>query len=290
MNSDSAFYIGKAHTVCEDYSVASGNGSFDGGEKASEKSSEPYVIVADGCSSSPDTDVGARLLVRSAARLLRAPGKLTAASLREHYEVAARRALAQATLLDLDPQCVDATLLTVNVHAGEFVAACYGDGLVALQARRGGCLDVYSISFSEGYPRYPSYAEQPERGRFFESLTRNVKEVAHYRMSSGDGSVQLKESHTSTDPLEIFAGKTEDYEYVAVMTDGVRSFVEMTRTETVKRVEPVALEVVIPDLLAFKSPTGAFVRRRLNKFLNECRRKNRHHNDDLAIGVVYLGE
>jgi hypothetical protein len=290
MNSDSAFCIGRSHRICQDYSVAGGNGSFDGGEKKSGKSSEPYVIVADGCSSSPDTDVGARLLVRSAARVLRAPGKRSAASLREHYEGAARLALAQATLLDLNPQCVDATLLTVNVHAGEFIAACYGDGVIALQARCGGYLDVYSISFSDGYPLYPSYAEQPERRRFFESLSSNVKEVVHYRMLSSDRSILLKESHTSTDPLEIFAGKAEEYEYVAVMTDGIRSFTEVTRTETTKRVEPVALEKLIPDLLTFKSPAGAFAQRRLNKFLNECQKKNRQHNDDLAVGVVHLGE
>ena len=55
---DCAFRMGRTHLVCQDYAAVAA-GEF------------PCVLLADGCSWSPDTDMGARLLVRSALTTLR---------------------------------------------------------------------------------------------------------------------------------------------------------------------------------------------------------------------------
>ncbi len=278
MNAHSAFVKGKAHEVCQDYASS---GCIE---------STPYVILADGCSSSPDTDTGARLLVKSAERSLRARIKQASSFLQEEHEEAARLALRHASVLQLAPQCVDATLLTVKVVGDDFFATCYGDGIIALQSR-GGQLDVYSISFVEGYPRYPSYASQCERRRMFETHNMNIKEITHYTFFRGDDHTVAShtDTRTSRDALEIFTGSVKDYEFVAILSDGFNSFVELTRTETSRKTEPVKLERLIGSLLDFKNTQGAFVRRRLNKFLSDAQKNNWQHNDDLAIGVVYLG-
>src|SRR5215203_2249321 len=76
MNTDCFFNIGATHSVCQDYVVAS-----------------PYLILSDGCSSSPDTDIGARLLVKAAERVC---GKY---EIEEVHKESARLALGWAKLL-----------------------------------------------------------------------------------------------------------------------------------------------------------------------------------------------
>ena len=56
MNANSAINIGATHSLCEDYVIAQSEGH--------------YVILSDCCSSSPDTDIGARLLVKAAENIL----------------------------------------------------------------------------------------------------------------------------------------------------------------------------------------------------------------------------
>ena len=278
MNADSAFVIGRSHAVCQDYAVA---GSIQNRASAS------YTIVADGCSSSPDTDIGARLLVKATERLLRARGELTESGVSELYDDASAAALKQARLIGLSACAIDATLLTVLAFDGRVTAACYGDGTIALQSR-GGDLDVYSISFEDSRPRYPSYAHQPQRRKVFDDLCGNSKRVSHLRFNARQGIIDL-ETRISLDAIELFAADASDYEYAAVITDGVESFVRMALTETTRQVERVESEEILEDLLGFKSFCGAFAKRRLSRFLTECHRKNWRNNDDLAVGAVYLG-
>lgn len=53
MNSDSLFVIGSDHDICQDYVAHHNNGV------------KSYIVLADGCSGSKDSDVGARVLVKS---------------------------------------------------------------------------------------------------------------------------------------------------------------------------------------------------------------------------------
>ena len=46
MNTDGAFYIGTTHEVCQDYCMAENDA----------------IVVSDGCSGSPGTDMGSRVL------------------------------------------------------------------------------------------------------------------------------------------------------------------------------------------------------------------------------------
>ena len=55
MNTDFYCEIGDSHVACEDYALAG---------KINDNIS--YAIVADGCSSSPNVDVGARVLAHAA--------------------------------------------------------------------------------------------------------------------------------------------------------------------------------------------------------------------------------
>ena len=141
MNTDATINIGSAHSICQDYVIARSG----------------YVILSDGCSSSPDTDIGARLLVKALDQLLKNPTDVEAL-----HKRAARVALDWAGMIALPPQSVDATLMSIHVTNEDLIIACSGDGVIILESQAG-VFEVYAISSPSGYPFYASYAHQPER-------------------------------------------------------------------------------------------------------------------------------
>ena len=242
MNSDAIIDIGSTHAVCQDYAIAK----------------RDYVILSDGCSSSPDTDIGARLLVRALDQQLSADATKQIAEL---HADAARTALGWADMLALPPQSVDATLLSAHVTDDELIIASSGDGVIILESQSG-ALDVRPISSPSGYPFYPSYLHQPDR----------LSEMV---------------SHQRCTETIVFKLNAAAYKYAAIASDGLTSFFHTNETANGKRVEPVRLADVLAELWSFKNSHGAFVARRLKRF-----KKDTHwqHADDLALAVLHLGD
>lgn len=271
MNADSAFRMGSTHEVCQDYAAADACGACG-----------PYAVLADGCSSSPDTDVGARLLVKAAERLLRESGGPHANSLAELHAEAARIALSWAALLGLRPQAIDATLLTAHLHGGELVVGCSGDGVVCLQTTEG-ALDAYVVSYPQGYPVYPAYAHQPARLRALADTGLLSKEVTHLRADSTEGPLRPARVSEGGALTEVFAVRVADYRFVTLLSDGLHSFLRPGTAES------IPAESALPELVNYKNTRGAFVGRRMQGFLKACRRKGWRHADDLSLAALYLG-
>jgi hypothetical protein len=297
MNADSVFVIGSTHTVCQDY-VVSGNPQ---GAQA------PYVILSDGCSSSLDTDIGARLLVKSAERILNTAPHT---DIRHVHATAAGEALKLAALLGLIPQAVDATLLTAQVREHELVLACSGDGVIAIQDWSG-VLEAYSIAYPSGYPRYPTYSQQPDRlaalGRCEERPAETIsaelaaapashdsasiqKEIKYYRAHPSRPSLELQDSFTSTEETEVFSFDARSSQYAILLSDGIHSFCTSRGSESSKRAQPILFPSFARELLSFKNTRGAFTGRRLRRFLKDCRERAWQHTDDFALGAIYLGD
>jgi serine/threonine protein phosphatase PrpC len=242
MNADAIINIGSTHTICQDYAIAREN----------------YVILSDGCSSSRDTDIGARLLVRALDQTLRTPTTHDIAAL---HADAARTSLTWANMLALPPQSVDATLLSAHVSNDDLIIACSGDGVIILESQSG-ALDVHPISSPSGYPFYPSYLHQPDR----------LHEMVSHNRS------------TETIVLQLNAAA---YKYAAIASDGLTSFFHTQTTPNGKRVEPVRLSDVLAELWSFKTSHGAFVERRLKRFKKDTCWQ---HADDLSLAVIHLGD
>lgn len=272
MHADSAFRIGSTHAVCQDYAVA---GLCERGR--------PYAVLSDGCSSSTDTDVGARLLVKAAERLLRESGGPPASGLAGLHAEAARLALSWAEMLGLRPQAVDATLLTAHLNGEELVIGCSGDGVVCLQTVEG-ALDAYAVSYPEGYPVYPAYAHQPARLRALAEAGRARKEVTRLRAASIEERLRTESVSEGGALTEVFAVKADGYRFAALFSDGVQSF------SLSGRAEAVLLETVLPELVSFKNTRGAFVGRRMQMFLKDCQQKGWRHADDVTLAALHLGD
>jgi serine/threonine protein phosphatase PrpC len=258
MNADSTINIGSTHTLCQDYAIARNE----------------YVILADGCSSSPDTDIGARLLVKALDQIIEKPTAID-----ELHKEAARLALGWANMIALPPESVDATLLSIHITANELIVACSGDGVIMLESQTG-ILDVYVISSPSGYPFYPSYVHQPERLAELVNNNRHTRSIKNFSSNI----VTTIDSLTVTFKLNV-----ADYKYAAVASDGINSFFHTQQATNGKRVEPVGLSDVLDEFWSFKNSHGAFVERRMKRFRKDTHARGWQHADDLAIGVIHLG-
>jgi len=257
MNSDATISIGSTHSVCQDYAIARSD----------------YVVLSDGCSSSPDTDIGARLLVKALDQRLS-----KAADVEELHKEAAQAALSWAGMLGLPAQSVDATLLSAQIKGEDLIIACSGDGVIILESRSG-ALHVYAISSPSGYPFYPTYAHQPERLAELVANDRSTKEI-----KNGD-------RITTSDALTIaFKLNVADYKYAAIASDGFNSFFHTQQATNGKRLQPLSLPDVLREFWSFKNSHGAFVERRMKRFKKDSQPKGWQHADDLSIAVIHLGD
>jgi hypothetical protein len=250
----------------------------------------PYLILSDGCSSSPDTDMGARLLVKAAERLLLARAyRRSSNALSKMHSEAARVALRWAERIGLPPQAVDATLLTAHLHEDELTLGCSGDGVLLLQSRAG-ATDVYVIHCPSGYPLYPAYSHQPERLAALRDRGCDRKEVQHFRRAEVSAPLRLEKAWTSHLWTEVLAVNARDYKYAVLFSDGIDSFFAARRTETGRMIDAIPLDQVLRELISFKSLGGNFVGRRINRFMKDCQSKGWRHADDLAVGALHLGD
>jgi hypothetical protein len=120
MAADAFFRMGSHHKVCQDYAVS---GIFAG---------RPYAMLADGCSSSQDTDYGARFLVSAASRRLHrlVDGLIEAKDI-------ITDAVAMARVVGVSQRSLDATLLCAigGDFGGRVIQS--GDGVIAARRHDG---------------------------------------------------------------------------------------------------------------------------------------------------------
>ncbi len=259
MNADCAFWIGSTHRVCQDYALAGRTGD------------TTYAVLADGCSGSPDTDIGARLLAKSAEQRLPLSGG------------AIENAAACADALGLPPACLDATLLTITAADGTFTARCFGDGVVAI-GQPDGTIEAFVVSFAASYPRYLSYTLDAARQRLWLKQPGNTKTVQRWVL----GETLPAEPETSELDWEQWTASTADYRFVAVLSDGVQSFTRSVATDTSRTTQTVPVGDVLALLLAFKGGQGQFVQRRVRAFQRECAARGWTHADDVSLAVVWI--
>lgn len=267
---DFAIAIGSAHAVhgvCQDYARFGGTPD------------NAYVLVADGCSSTKDSEIGAKLLILAAEKYVQ--DELID---EEYHDKTIQLAQTYTKGLGLPDSCLDATLLTIRKCGSLYYGSIYGDGLI-VQCRKDNILSVAKVSYASGYPNYLSYRLRPDRLKGMDMVaTVNLCEI------HPDGQIKMAQ-HYDIDYKKD--GKTchfskfqDDATFMAIMTDGVCSFLEMQKTETSKANAPVPFESTLRELLAFKSFHQGFAKRRLQRALKDISGRGMQHYDDLTMGVL----
>lgn len=293
-NADAFFARGKTHMVCQDYATS---GVTDRGHR--------YAIVCDGCSSSPDTDIGARLLARSAALEMRLIG--FAEEVNGGWGTDAMRmpalerkiidtAANAANEVDVDLRCLDSTLVaayrSTDKRKGQPVregvrVSMRGDGVVVTRHRDGG-FTIYVVDHEKNAPRYLSYELEKDR---LEGYLKKYGERSRRRLyTSGSGWLDEFTNEFDGHPSDQFF-PAEEIDLVMVLSDGVQTFQRVVRTGTSKLLEDVPVEQVVEHLMRIKGVKGEFLKRRCHKFLSTyCALNEWQHYDDFSAAAIWMGE
>lgn len=282
IHSDATFTIGKTHKVCQDYAIAdSGHGALRS------------VWLSDGCSSSPNTDIGARLLSHGMQQRISEFGSAEGAS-KSLLNVVLRKnlrfALRGAKQIRLPPTVLDATLLgLVCVPGGEtdsVYAVLYGDGAVVF-GLTDGTREVYRSQYPAGYPFYPAYSADADRLASWQAIPNNAHTITRTLLLL-DGSVQASETFVPEESCHLLCQPAENLRFAAVLSDGIESFQAKTGAETSATFKSVNYLSVVRELTAYKNFKGEFVHRRLQSFERDCSRQGWHHNDDVSVAALYF--
>lgn len=259
MAADAWFTTGSSHlvegTVCQDYALASG----------------ACAVVADGCSSSPMTDVGARLL---------AFGVLDnfAKNNDTEGEVAVRLVIPES----LPPTALDASLLHARHHGGVWSVGLTGDGVIVARCPDG--LHVSLVEWAGNMPGYMSYgldnarkAAFLEQSEFFADIERRQSFRARGYHISQEGCIATWVDYRSAEAgLEGFKARIPaDADCVALFSDGV------CQVSGVPWHEAVATLMDFQGLLS-----GLFVKRRMRAVLKAWAKEGKVPVDDISMAAV----
>lgn len=269
LNTDSYYYIGSTHKHCEDYAL-SGLKSFSSFEDSA------YCLISDGCSGSVNTDFGARIISKCAENKLKwnLPSE----------NVFRARVLADIDLncntLELNLECLDATLLFVQSTKDEYEVRVYGDGSI-LKLREDGNIEYTFIEYPSNAPLYLNYYINNNRMLAYKEHYGLLRKVYKYVITPTNFSITM-DSDTSGEPY-IETGYT-DYKVIAVSSDGIASFAKFIN----KNPEAADMVEIVRQVMDFKSIRGKFIERRLNGLNNYCEKNNLKHTDDFSIaGISY---
>jgi hypothetical protein len=278
INADWFFAIGKTHNVCEDYAYA------EGGPEAA------VAVLSDGCSGSPDTDFGSRLLVRATAERLWDDGT----------EFDALKAIYQASgmakQIGLQEFSLDATIIcakSIKQPSGIFCNVwAQGDGVIAVRKKDGSYI-ITEIYYDSGMPAYLSYLLNKSRKERYEKETQSKEVFQESASYDSDWNLQNRvvcpgKIFQLQEPLFTY-GPDDDIDLIALISDGVKSF-QKKHSET-RILEAVPHIEVLQQVLALKGRKGEFLKRRCGNFLTKfCVQHGWQHGDDFSAVAIDLSE
>ncbi len=281
MNTDSFFTIGLTDKICQDYAV----------DFVEIRTVPPFahVIVSDGCSSAPHTDFGSRLLVKAAELSVHLMHTAYHRNLDRLMHTSIEAANIFRKTLALPTDSLSATLLAAcyDEDAQIFSTICVGDGAI-IGKTKDGWLSIFEYEFKRGAPYYLRYElDEEDKKRYFSEFGNEV--MLHTTDVSPSGEFKFSGQQVEFTPEKFFF--THDfplsqYDTVAVMTDGIQSFIKQEITGTSKQNNPVDSLEIIRELMNFKNYSGDFVQRRCQMAFRKFKTAGIQNYDDFSMAVI----
>ncbi len=279
MNSDSFFTIGSTHRVCQDYAI-SVDGTYEGNNR-------PFIAIADGCSGSPDTDFGSRILVKAVENIyLKQNDNLDSDDI---YKKIWGRSLTALNALGLNYYALDSTLIYAFKNEKEIRVTVIGDGTIAVKTKDDH-INTINIEYKGNAPLYLSYMyadnghnRLKQREKEFD-CTKKITTILH----KNGNPLEMSEEN-SLEQIEHFTFPIEDIKYVSIFTDGISSFIKQEIGTGTKTFETVPDYLVVEQAMDFKNSSGEFVRRRCQRFLKDFASQGIKHTDDFSTATIFAG-
>lgn len=250
MHTDVFLKSATSKNLCEDY-IFNAQGS-------------PHIVLSDGCSSSHNTDVGARILTHIAyAELL-----LHNFSDYETFkQTIVERASTVLQHLCLPSSCLDATLVAAFTDKENLTIRFYGDGACFFRLKTGQTKFI-RVKYDNNAPYYLSYALNNSRLQQYYALQTDSKPVSVLTDESVTERVDLSK------PLE-FTVALDEFSECFIMSDGIEQVVDVKTSEILP---PEQAVILLTDI---KNPVGKCLQR-------SCKWALRHRTlqDDLTIGMI----
>jgi serine/threonine protein phosphatase PrpC len=270
---DTFIEIGSQHKVCEDY-ILSGTDPL------------PFIILADGCSSSDDSEMGARILCHLAKQYIQYNG---IDSKNIDYEGrlgnwVIHNAEMIARQLGLKKTCLDATLIVAYVIDDYFYAHMYGDGFILLESTSWESIlyDLRWITYSKNAPYYLNYEIDDERARMYREM-KIKKELNYLYIPNGKDIPKIEPIKCPSYVPYVFLHSMKEHHKILICSDGISSFLDpMAGINSNKLIE---VHTLLHEIFGFKNTKGKFLKRRCNKYMKQLKKIGVEHFDDLAIGA-----
>jgi len=282
LRADTFLAQGYSHYICEDYIL---HGVRPEG---------PFVVLADGCSSAKNTDVGARLICYAAARYLQDVRDLPPSVHRnDMVRKIMSRAMMSAEIVGIDMSCLHATLLIMHTNGDNLYVNGWGDGHMIVTSVDG-TSKHFSVSFPREMPWYPLYHVTPALNSHYMDITADDKvllspDLRNKMMDSfedeycQEGLREYVSLQPRTTPITYPFGVAS----VTIASDGLGSFLNVDD----KPAGPMDPKGIAAELLAFKSTNGDFLKRRAGKTIKRYKTNSGDrydHYDDLSIGTIVV--
>jgi hypothetical protein len=283
---DSFFNIGSTHLVCEDYAMS---GSF----KNIESNPLSYAIVSDGCSSSDNVDLGARLLTHAARyeieNFYRCKDFYQNSSVEYRHKIVGDAIVKRASncldvLGGVLKSSLDATLIYVVSDGEKTFVNAYGDGNIVIKTRD--YIEVINISFETGAPYYLSYLLNDSRRYEYERFTKEgeAKKKIHKSIYDNDGGL-IAETFDSVEYDHPFCIAVDNSVIsVSLFSDGIETYRYFCEDANCKRTH--GLQYISEELVGFKNFGEDFAKRRIKSFHKRGRETSLEHEDDVSVGAI----
>ena len=283
MNTDAYYEMGSSHQVCEDYALS---GIYQ---------DMAYAIISDGCSSSINSDVGARLIghiAKGVVIYLKDRNLIGATDFPNVFkELIVRKAIEVKNSLGLSTDAFDATLL-VNIALGEKVfSIAWGDGYIIYMTKESKLL-VYDIGFSSGAPYYLSYEmNQAKKQNYMTEFGTGTITINSKSMLM-DGTLEWQNSVTNTILAESLykEGLASMMKFATVSSDGLGTYQDDPKIYRENESDRKSYEAVdiIPLVMAYKNITGEFAVRRMQRLRMDMDKAKIVHLDDVSCASIAL--
>jgi len=277
MHTDHFMEIGSSHKVCEDYIISG-------------MDPVPHVILSDGCSSSENTDVGARILCYTARRYLNTLNQ-NSMNWADSGTWIIKEANRMRSYLGLNKSALDATLMMIwvpNIETKHIQMFIYGDGNTMVLFEKLDKIHHYEHNFKCNAPYYLSYQLIPDgRERYTNKFgfSENYYED-WYAKEHHEWELYHKErTFLPANFPTAYLQPPKAVSAVIIASDGLSSFMldEYPYSD-------IDIHDIIDNLTDFKSTKDSFIQRRTRRTTKMLRNAGVVHTDDLSIGGIWLND